>query len=116
MFIPFSYWKQNNPSVIFTNSYIVYNPPTSGTYTNISGSVIIEGVSASFRAFCYSSSGSPVSTTISVGGLGRNIGSSGIGKYVSSYFTLSPGTYSYSVQFFNLDIQICNGGIEYTQP
>lgn len=116
MFRPFSYWNTSTPSVSFTNAYAVYNPPTSNTTTTLSGSVTIVGVSASFRAFCYSSTGSPVSTNISVGGSGRYIGSSGIGTYVSSYFTLSPGTYSYSVQFYNLDIQICNGGMEYTQP
>jgi hypothetical protein len=103
------------PSVVFNNTYY-------WSYTSFgqgaSGTVIITGSPATFKARgVVINSGSAVVTNITIGGISRSTSRfSTPGTNDSTTFTLSPGTYSYSVTISLPQAGAIGGGIVFTQP
>lgn len=100
-------------TVGFSNSLVVSN--TKGL-SEISGNIFIHNGPATFKAFAKSSTGSPVSVSITIGGVTENVLTSGVGTSYSTSFSLPSGAYDYTISYYQLDNQIASGGIQFTQP
>ena len=95
----------------FSSSGGISNQSTSGTVT-------IAGASANFNAFAAVFTGDmTVSTSITINGINRTAYQYSVGRNESSFFTLPPGTYSYSVSVNRTGSgsTFGDGGIEYIQ-
>ena len=84
--------------------------------SEITGDIFIHNGSATFKAFAKSSTGSPVSVSITIGGVTENVLTSGVGTSYSTSFSLPSGAYDYTISYYQLDNQIASGGIQFTQP